>query len=60
MVLKNIFFNWPIKARTAYGSHISCMFSTKLKYGNFVHDLLYIIPTKLQFIVAPSFRGEDF
>ena len=30
------------------------------KYRNFVQDLPYIIPTKQQFIVHPSFRGEDF
>jgi hypothetical protein len=30
------------------------------KYINFVQDLPYIIPTKEQFIVPPSFRGEEF
>ena len=41
------------QTRIAYGSHISCMISTK--YENFVQDLPYIIPTKKQFIVHPSF-----
>ena len=31
-----------------------------IKYGNFVQDLLYIIPTKSQFIVPPSFREDLF
>ena len=30
-----------------------------MEYGNFVQDLPYIISTKKQFIVPPSFRGED-
>ena len=30
------------------------------KYGNSVQDLPYLIPTKQQFIVPPSFRGNDF
>jgi hypothetical protein len=47
-----------LKKRTAYGGHISCMISAK--YGNVVQDFPYIIPTKQQFIVPPSFRGEDF
>ena len=31
-----------------------------MKYGNFVQDLTYIIPTKQQFIATPSLKGEDF
>ena len=30
-----------------------------MKYENLVQDLKYIIPTKQQFLVPPSFRGED-
>jgi len=45
------------QTRTVYGSHISCTNGTK--YKNFVHYIPYIIPTKKQFIVPPSFR-EDF
>ena len=30
------------------------------KYDNFVQDFPYIIPTKYQFIVPPSFRRKDF
>ena len=43
------FLKGPTQTRTSYGSHISCMIG--MKCGN---------PIKKQFIVAPSFRGEDF
>ena len=32
----------------------------KMKYGIFALDLQYIIPTKQQFILPPSFRWEDY
>jgi len=32
------------RTRTVYDNLISCVIGTK--YGNFVHDLPYIIPTK--------------
>jgi hypothetical protein len=45
MVLEKIFFLFGLDHKQeAYGGHISCMISTK--YGNFVQDLSYIIPTK--------------
>jgi hypothetical protein len=31
-----------------------------MKYGIFALDLQYIIPTKQQFILPPSFRWEDY
>jgi hypothetical protein len=46
---EKIFLMDQSQTRTTYGSHISCMIDTKC--GN---------ATKKQFIVAPSFRGEDF
>jgi hypothetical protein len=30
-----------------------------MKYGDFVQDLSYIIPTKQQFIVPPAFNKTD-
>jgi hypothetical protein len=53
MVLEKIFLIGQSQTRTAYGGHISCMIGTK--YGNCLQDFPYIIPTKKQFIVPPSF-----
>jgi hypothetical protein len=41
--LEKIFLIGQSQTRTVYCGHISCMIDTK--YGNFVQDLSYIIPT---------------
>ena len=53
-----LFYIDQSETRTAYGGHISCTIGTK--YGNLIQDLPYIISTKYQFIMPPSFRWEYF
>ena len=44
MVLEYFFLIGKSQRRTAYDGYIGCMIGTK--YGNFVQNLPYIIPTK--------------